>query len=571
MLTLGVNKNTGKDIHIDLDRLIETRLLIQANSGGGKSYLLRKLLELTHGKCQQIVLDPEGEFASLREKFDYVLAGKGGDIPASPLSADLLARKILELKTSLIVDLYELKQHERTRYVQLFLESLVNAPKHLWHPVLVVVDEAHIYAPEGSPSGASSAMIDLATRGRKRGFCLVAATQRLAILNKNVAAQCQNKLIGLAGLDIDMKRAGEELGFTSKEEIRALRDLDPGDFYAFGPALTREIAKIKVGKVKTHHPESGKRIATHVPTPTAKVKSILTQLTDLPKEAEEELRDRRELQTRVKELERELKKQPAPALDEARLAKEIQKAITQTRSEVVQQLKQAVSDLQTGVQESLEGFEASLKALKTSPVEVPKSSYSRAMDAFVSNPPPTRYVPSRADDEKTRVPAETDTAGKIGKCERMVLSFLALQPQQGFTKVQIGAITGYSHTSGGFNNSLSKLKQMSLISGVGDRIQLNREVFDGIRESQGFEPVPIDPRRALEDWLARLGKCERVVYEVLVKNPRDTYTKDELGQMTNYSATSGGFNNSLSHLNTLGLAKKDGSGRIGLNPEIRDL
>jgi len=60
--------------------LIDTRALVQANSGGGKSYAIRKLLEKTHGKVHQIVFDIEGDFSSLREKFDYVLAGKGGDL-----------------------------------------------------------------------------------------------------------------------------------------------------------------------------------------------------------------------------------------------------------------------------------------------------------------------------------------------------------------------------------------------------------------------------------------------------------------------------------------------------------
>jgi len=49
----------GEDglVGIDLNNLIDTRLLIQANSGGGKSYAIRKLLEETHGKVQHIVLD----------------------------------------------------------------------------------------------------------------------------------------------------------------------------------------------------------------------------------------------------------------------------------------------------------------------------------------------------------------------------------------------------------------------------------------------------------------------------------------------------------------------------------
>src|SRR5689334_16314253 len=32
---------------------LDTRLLIQANSGGGKSWLIRRLLEQSHGKVQQ--------------------------------------------------------------------------------------------------------------------------------------------------------------------------------------------------------------------------------------------------------------------------------------------------------------------------------------------------------------------------------------------------------------------------------------------------------------------------------------------------------------------------------------
>jgi hypothetical protein len=43
-----------------------------------KSWLLRRLLEQTHGHVQHLVIDPEGEFASLRERFDYVHAAKSG-------------------------------------------------------------------------------------------------------------------------------------------------------------------------------------------------------------------------------------------------------------------------------------------------------------------------------------------------------------------------------------------------------------------------------------------------------------------------------------------------------------
>src|SRR3989454_10288624 len=100
--TIYLNESVG----IDLPSLLDTRLLVQANSGGGKSWLLRRILEQSHGKVQQIVIDLEGEFSTLREKYDYVLAGKEGDTPADPKSASLLARKLLELNVSAIIDLY---------------------------------------------------------------------------------------------------------------------------------------------------------------------------------------------------------------------------------------------------------------------------------------------------------------------------------------------------------------------------------------------------------------------------------------------------------------------------------
>ena len=208
----------AEDLAGDLNRLIDTRLLIQANSGGGKSWCLRRLLEQTHGAVQHLVIDPEGEFASLRERFDYVLAVKqGGDTAAEPRTGALLAERLLELGVSAILDLYELKAHDRVRFVRVFLEALIDAPKKLWHPALVVVDEAHVYCPEKDEAESAGAVKDLATRGRKRGFCAVLATQRLAKLHKDAAAECNNKLIGRTSLDVDLKRASDDLGFRGRD------------------------------------------------------------------------------------------------------------------------------------------------------------------------------------------------------------------------------------------------------------------------------------------------------------------------------------------------------------------
>src|SRR5579885_1641201 len=157
-------------ITINLPKLIDSRLLVQANSGGGKSWAIRRIIDQSFGKVQIIVLDPEGEFTNLREKYDFVLAGKGGDAPVESRSAALLAHRLLELKASAIVDLYELPPQERKHFVRIFIDSMVNAPKELWHDCLVIIDEAHVFAPEKGESEAMGPVIDLATRGRKRGY-----------------------------------------------------------------------------------------------------------------------------------------------------------------------------------------------------------------------------------------------------------------------------------------------------------------------------------------------------------------------------------------------------------------
>lgn len=61
-LTFG----TGAGVRVNLERLVGSRLLLQANSGGGKSRALRYLLEQAHGRVQHLyvaasaLLFPEG-------------------------------------------------------------------------------------------------------------------------------------------------------------------------------------------------------------------------------------------------------------------------------------------------------------------------------------------------------------------------------------------------------------------------------------------------------------------------------------------------------------------------------
>jgi hypothetical protein len=94
------------------------------------------------------------------------------------------------------------------------------------------------------------AMTNLMCRGRKRGLAGIVATQRLAKLAKNVAAEASNFLMGRTFLDIDMARAADLLGME-RRQAEQIRDLERGQFLGLGPAISRRPVPVRIGPVRT--------------------------------------------------------------------------------------------------------------------------------------------------------------------------------------------------------------------------------------------------------------------------------------------------------------------------------
>ncbi|HET8613019.1 MAG TPA: ATP-binding protein, partial [Sphingomonas sp.] len=256
-MTVAVDMGAGPDgapAPLDLEELLATRLLVQGNSGSGKSHLLRRLLEGSAAWVQQVVIDPEGDFVTLADRFGHV-AIDGGAHSEGELRR--LAARIREQRVSVVLSLEGLDVEGQMRAAAVFLAALFDAPREHWYPALVVVDEAQLFAPAvaGEVSDevrrlSLGAMTNLMCRGRKRGLAGVIATQRLAKLAKNVAAEASNFLMGRTFLDIDMARAADLLGLE-RRQAEQFRDLARGHFVALGPALSRRPLPIRIGPVET--------------------------------------------------------------------------------------------------------------------------------------------------------------------------------------------------------------------------------------------------------------------------------------------------------------------------------
>ncbi|MET0364915.1 MAG: ATP-binding protein [Sphingobium sp.] len=244
----------GDPVPMDMEELLATRLLVQGNSGSGKSHLLRRMLEESARMVQQVIIDPEGDFVTLADEFGHVVIdgaahdGKG---------IENLATKVRQRRASVVLALDGLELESQMRCAAQFLSTLFDAPREHWFPALVVVDEAQMFAPAAAGDVSDeirrlslAAMTNLMCRGRKRGLAGVIATQRLAKLAKNVAAEASNFLMGRTFLDIDMQRAADLLGME-RRQAEQIRDLARGQFLALGPAITRRPVAVRIGAVKT--------------------------------------------------------------------------------------------------------------------------------------------------------------------------------------------------------------------------------------------------------------------------------------------------------------------------------
>lgn len=595
MAHIVIGKSGHKNVGIDLQTLLSTRLLIQADSGGGKTYLLRVMCEQAWGKIQVIIVDPEGEFATLREKFGYVLVGKDGDTPADPRSAALLATRLLELRASAICDLYEMKPMQRHEWVQKFLDALIDAPKNLWHPVVVIVDEAHMFCPENGKgeSVALDSMIALCTRGRKRGFCAVFATQRLSNLSKSASGMLLNRLIGPTFESGNITRAADELAIPKKQAdrqkfIETVKLLEPGNYYALGRAISRELILMKVNQVQTTHLEVGVKYSAP-PPPPANVAKLLPKLSDLPKEAEEKARTEAELRAEIRTLKQDLRAAKGTAsLGKGLVNGHVQKELAQTQVNLAQTHRMVVgeSTIRATLSQEIEpwkkaaqGFRRLLvertnllkdifdamvtlsnKATKPGIWNIPEYPVvkvdTKAIKAKLESQPlgpvgiAFREI-KKMEERTTRIERAMDNGDLTGPERKILIALAKLRAIGKDTppKAMVAGWAGYSPEGGAFGNPIGSLRTKGFVRYPAPAtVQLTAEGLAQV----GEQPPPESEAEIQQQILGILTGPERKILSALLAHGRDEITKPDLAAASGYGLEGGAFGNPMGALRTKG-------------------
>jgi hypothetical protein len=558
-MKVSIGTYEGKPFQIDVGVLADTRALICASSGGGKSWLLRVLAEQVSDKVQTIIIDPEGEFSSLREKLDILIVGENGDIKPDIKSAGLLARRLAETGISAVIDIYDLPGagdpwEKRRLFVYAFLTGLMNIPKSMYHPMLVAIDEAHNFATESPSKGGKelaqrlfkknespsllsrSAVRNLMSAGRKRGIGGLLATQRISKIDKDSIADARTIFIGGTNLDIDQERAGDMLGMTKRESV-SLRDLEAGEFHCFGSAIgKRGVFRFRSATVKTTHPRAGQRLNMEVPKASTQIAKIAAQFGDLPAEVDGEEKNLLTLQTENERLKRELSARPVQVKPEKHIER-IEVPII--KDEQVKALETYAFMMNGNAGALIDSAEKARQAAQ---------DITAAITKHKSAPTPVLPTPRKPAPVRNALPPQPKD--DISNPEQRILNAIAWFESIGIYEPRqeaVAFLAGYTYGGGAFNNPRGRLNTRGFVSYKGKCIALT----DTGRQYADQPDSPLTEADLHQQVLSVLPKPHRAIMEALLPYRHTPISKEQLSEMV--GRRGGAFNNPLGRLRSMGM------------------
>ncbi|MFE6508078.1 helicase HerA-like domain-containing protein [Nocardioides sp. NPDC057764] len=608
-------------LSLDADYIAGASLALLGKRGAGKTYACRVLAEaLFDAHVQTVIVDPMGVFWGLRASADGeqeglpipVFGGEHGDAPLESSAGALMADLVVEEGLSMILDLsgFGSRTQERT-FTAAFLDRLYRANKDLVH---LIVDEADLFAPQKPRREDAHLLVtmeNIVRRGRNKGIGITMATQRAAVLNKDVLTQIDG-LVALrvaAPQDRDAIRdwvRGQGDEATWSRIAPSLPSLANGECWWWIPE--KEILKeVQVRKTRTFDssPTRTRGHSNRTPKTFADVDlaAISGQIAATIERAK--ATDPRELTRRIKELERELEKaldtsrqnraapEPevveVPVLDEALVARfeDATKTLTQRQataddafSDLLEHVLQAHEDAKQSSHQVIEAIGAIGSSLANAP-GLPKAPTAPAQPPraprAAPSPPQAKSRPIPAPDPapssspvapSTNTAPSSGNAGGMSPARQRLLDALAGLEDIGIEmarKTQLALWAGVSPKSSGFANNLGALRTAGLIeypapshvglTDDGRALTQETELLANNDELHRKVQTLVTPAR----W--------RILAALIEAYP-DSLPKDALAEAAGVSAASSGYANNLGALRSLGLLDYPSPGFVAATPVL---
>lgn len=547
-------------------------IAILGKTGSGKTYAAKGVVENILKEGGRVcVIDPTGAWHGLRSSatgksagFPVVIfGGSNADLPLGAAHGEALAEIIGTSSTPAIIDTSLMRVGERTRFFADFADAMVRKNKG---PLHLVIDEAHLFAPQGKVNDPQSgAMLhaanNLVSLGRSRGLRIILITQRPAKLHKDSLTQVET-LVALRLIAPQDRKAVEEWIKDNADEkkgreiITSLATLPTGQGWVWAPEIDL-LERVTFPKIKTFDtsraPDADEAGAGVVLAPIDRG-AIEQRLQVVAADAL--ANDPKVLKAEVAKLRRELAAKPVagiPTADPEAEKRAFAAGVREYQGRIVpafaslQNAWTAYSKARTTLGAAIEDFEiVAAVALEYRAPQPPRTSLQKVQTSPRAARPAAPLVKAN---------------GQFNRSQHKVLRSLAMWKSLGHenpSREMVAAASGYSPNSGGFNN---------LLGGLATAGAIGKPMPGHINLLMAVDDMSADEGR--EMLLGYLTNPQRKLVDAL--NGAGGISRDDLGAATEYSPNSGGFNNLIGSLSTLGLIVKPQAGYVALADWAQEL
>lgn len=288
----------------------EIRCINIGTTGSGKSYVTRNIIEKFYEYKTGIiiVIDPEGEYWTLREKYDFVILGVDEDFCDITINQDNsaeLAIKMMKNQINIIMDLSGIDDRSRQEIASIYIDTIIENSKDS-SPTQLIIEEASRFARKGDSSSANikctGSLKKIAQFGRKRQISAFYNTQRIVQLHKDIVAECNTQIIGKVQDIADINRVSEILGMkNSRDAFEKLNHEFFAKGFGFDHSDCNKPVKFKSDCVNSRHLKSTRRNKNSHPKPNEKVQAwILLMGGKLPNDLKVLLKEEKASEPEVK-------------------------------------------------------------------------------------------------------------------------------------------------------------------------------------------------------------------------------------------------------------------------------
>jgi hypothetical protein len=207
------------------------RGVIFGKSGSGKSNSASVIVEeLLEKGFPLLIVDIEGEYATLKDRYEIVHVGKGSeyDFELFETEPERIVDFCLDQNRPVIVDISDVLEIDGAHaLIEDTLTLLFSREKRVQQPFLVIVEEIHEFLPQqGGLDDLGETLIRIAKRGRKRGLGLCGLSQRPASVDKDFITQCDWLVWHRLTWENDTRVVKSILG---SDTARDVQDLETGE------------------------------------------------------------------------------------------------------------------------------------------------------------------------------------------------------------------------------------------------------------------------------------------------------------------------------------------------------